>query len=81
MPITITVQKTGLTVTNTYNWDDALVDKLIAYAQATFRNPDGTQPGPNAALNRLERSMVQGLRDRARFSEWEQDRPAPEVEP
>jgi hypothetical protein len=70
MTISITVSKVdGFSSTFTQNWDDATTDRVIDWAQATFLNDDGTQPGPSAACNRMSKSWIQGLRDATRKKE------------
>ena len=46
-----------------YNFSDNGLNRMIVMAQETYLNEDGTQPGPNAANNRLWGGMVRGVKD------------------
>ena len=76
MAIIITITKTdGLNESFSWTWDDATINRLIAYAKVHYPtiNPDGTQSVPTdvQALRRYARGLIQGTRGNIR--RWEKD--------
>ena len=63
--VTITCVGDGTfgTKTEVYNFSDGGLNRMIAWGQATYRNSDGSQPGPNAANNRIWGAIVRGVKD------------------
>jgi hypothetical protein len=52
------------------------IDRLTEWAQATYLNEDGSQPGPNAARSRCAKGFVKGVRDALRKFELDADKAA-----
>jgi hypothetical protein len=74
MSVTITIDKAdGWTNTFVQDWDDATVERLIAWAKASHLNDDGTQPGDHAACNRVSKDVVQLWRDEIKRWEFNAD--------
>jgi hypothetical protein len=71
--VTITINKTGFNNVFTQEWDDATVDRMIAWAKSAYKNDDGTEPGQGAACNRASKAVVQGWRDNIRRHEAAED--------
>jgi hypothetical protein len=70
MAISITITKTvGLNETFSADWDDATMDRFLAWAKAAYPNADGTLPNNGAACRRASRGVVQGIRDNIRNAE------------